>query len=409
MYSLFIILRDARWLEVERARAWAMVLATMSVLTVLALIVATRGGYAPDPWQRPLGTDFVSFWTAAKLALGGVPAAAWSPAFHAAAERANFPPEAGFAADYYAFFYPPPFLLLCLPFALLPYGTAVSVWLGSTCAACLLILRALLPKRWPAALVFFAAPATFANAGHGQNGALCAALLGAASLQLDRRPWLAGACLGGLCFKPQLALLVLPALVAARRWRALGCAASVVAGLSLTSLLVFGEAAWLGFFSITPVAQAVLKSGAVGFAKMVSMFAAARLLGADVVGAGVAQACTSVLALSVVVTVARRRPGPKAEGAALAIGGCLATPFLLDYDLMLLLIPLAWVASVAQAEGYLPWEKLVLACAFLLPLVARPLASFAGLPIAPCVLMALLWIVARRALREPERVMWRRP
>ena len=99
--------------------------------------------------------------------------------------------------------------------------------------------------------------------------------------------------------------------------------------------------------------------------------------------------------------VARRKPGARAEGATLAAAACVVTPFLLDYDLMLTAIPLAWVAAEAERGRFLPWEKVILASAFLLPLVARALAIWVGVPVAPLVLIALLGVVVRRALLVP--------
>jgi hypothetical protein len=64
---------------------------------------------------------------------------------------------------------------------------------------------------------------------------------------------------------------------------------------------------------------------------------------------------------------------------------------------MLLAVPLAWIAAQAGCGGYRPWEKLILAAAFALPLLARPIATTAGVPVAPLVLAALLGVVARRA------------
>ena len=43
-------------------------------------------------------------------------------------------------------------------------------------------------------------PGLLVNAAYGQNGALSAGIIGAAALCLDRRPRLAGACLGCLCY-----------------------------------------------------------------------------------------------------------------------------------------------------------------------------------------------------------------
>jgi hypothetical protein len=112
------------------------------------------------------------------------------------------------------------------------------------------------------------------------------------------------------------------------------------------------------------------------------------------------QSCLSQL-------LSRRWPWPTAdleqppEGATLAAAACLITPFLLDYDLMLLGVPLAWVATEAEHSGYLPWEKMMLAIAFLLPLVARSLATWAHVPLAPLVLIALLGLVVRRVNVAP--------
>ncbi|MBP0650865.1 DUF2029 domain-containing protein, partial [Mycobacterium tuberculosis] len=71
---------------------------------------------------------------------------------------------------YRAFFYPPPFLAVVLPFGLLPYGAAVVAWIGATSAAAVLLLRRQAPNL--ALLGLLAMPALWLNGGHGQNGAL---------------------------------------------------------------------------------------------------------------------------------------------------------------------------------------------------------------------------------------------
>lgn len=345
-----------------------------------------------------------NFWTAAKLALQGAPESAWDPVTHAAVQQKYFAPNAGYTADYYAFFYPPPFLLILLPLALLSYNAALAVWLTATGLAYFAVIRSLLPRTWPAALVALAFPAVLLNIGHGQNGALTTALMGAAALQLDRRPRVAGACLGALCFKPQLALLVVPALVVARRWRSLAWAAGTAGALCLSSSLVFGRVAWQAFLANAPLAKTTLESGFVGFSKMMSTFAAMRLLGATSSLAWAIQSLVSLAALIALLSVSRRRPGAQAEGAAMTAAACLVSPFLLGYDLMLLAVPLAWMAARTESGGYMPWEKLILASAFILPLVASPLAMKANAPLAPLVITALLVVVVRRTRLIPAAV-----
>jgi hypothetical protein len=70
---------------------------------------------------------------------------------------------------------------------------------------------------------------------------------------------------------------------------------------------------------------------------------------------------------------------------------------LLDYDLVILAAPLAWMLREGAAKGFLSWEKLLLLATFALPAVSRMLASEARLPLAPVVMAALLVAILRRA------------
>ncbi len=407
MSALADAFREARWLGAGRALAWVRVLAAVGALTLLALVADTRGGTVADGWGRPLATDFSGFWTAGRVALSGAPEAAWDPGVHAGLQRRLFPARLGYAAGDCPFFYPPPFLMLCMALALLPYGLAAALWLLLTGAGYLAAMRALLPPRWPASLVALAFPAVLLNAEYGQNGTLWAALLGTAALQLERRPRIAGACLGLLCVKPPLALLVGPALLAAGRFRALAWAAGTAGVVCLCAWLVLGGASWRAFLASAAFARRVLEGGLAGHGRMASSFAATRLLGGGVGVSWAVQVAVSGVALAAVVGVAWRRPGARAEVATLAAGACLASPYLFDYDLTVMAVPLAWAGALAVRDGFRPWERLVLAAAFALPLVARPLAMEFDVPVAPPVLAALLAVVVRRASGLPAFPWWR--
>jgi hypothetical protein len=78
------------------------------------------------------------------------------------------------------------------------------------------------------------------------------------------------------------------------------------------------------------------------------------------------------------------------------VGALLVSPFLLDYDLVILAAPLAWMLRQGLRTGFRDWEKLVLAAAFILPAVSRTLATQIHLPLAPFVLAALFALVLRR-------------
>jgi alpha-1,2-mannosyltransferase len=390
------LLRDASWLTRERALAWATVLAIYTIAALLGLLAVTRLGTAPDPWQRPLGPDFVNIWTAGRMAIHGDAALAWDAGAHAAAMKEYFPPGDGFQDLYYPFFYPPPILLIAAPLSLLPYSIALMLWLSATGIACYAGTRALIPPSWPAAVPFVGFPALLVNAAHGQNGAFTAALLAGAAITMDRRPTLAGLCLGALSIKPQLALLVAPTLLAARRWDVLAWAALTVGAIGLASVSAFGVSSWTAFLASLHDATNVMELGLVSLAKMVSTFAAFWLGDLSLDAAWICQTVITLMAIGLCCGIGWRRPGGRAEVALIAAGALLATPYLFDYDLTLSIIPLAWIAAQANLGGFLPWEKLVIAVAFLLPLFARVFATVTSVSVAPLVLVAVFAIVVRR-------------
>ncbi len=386
-------LRDADWLTPDRARAYARLWLAVAVAVTLAWAALAKGGL--DLMGKPLGSDFVSFWTASQMALGGHAAEVYQGA-HQAAEARLFGRDVG---DY-AFFYPPVFLLVCLPLAGLPYLVSLAAWLAATGVAYAKVVRGFLGKAgqdgrigWVALLAF---PGVLSNVGHGQNAFLSTALFGGGALLLDRRPYLAGVLLGCLAYKPQIGLIIPLALLAAGRWRSIAGAACAVAGLIAASAWAFGLASWRGFLDASPLARAALEQNLVGYDKMQSVFAAIRLLHGGVGLAYAAQGLAALMVCGCLVWAQRRALRHEAEGPAMVVAALLVSPFLLDYDLVLLAIPLAWLTAQGLKSGFLPWEKLVLAAGFLLPAVSRTIAGALGVPLGPLVVGAVFWLVLRR-------------
>ena len=225
-------LRDCGWLDAERARAYKRILLAITALGCIGWIALSADGL--DREGKPIGTDFVGFYSASRLALDGRPDLAYDVGAHWAAEKALFGPALG----YTAFFYPPPALLISLPLALAPYFWSLAAWLAATGYAYYRVLRLYLPSLDPA--TFLAFPAVFVNAAHGQNGFLSAALIGGGLFAMDRRPALAGVLFGAMAFKPHLALVIPFALVFARRWTSFAVAAAAAAAFSALSLAAFG-------------------------------------------------------------------------------------------------------------------------------------------------------------------------
>jgi hypothetical protein len=400
LMGLLALLRSAAWLNAERAGAWCRVLAACSALIVLGWLAASHDGL--DIMGKPLGTDFVSFWTASQLVLQGRAAEVYDPAIHLAAQRALFPVG---VSGIYVFVYPPVFLLFCLPLALIGFFPSLICWLAVTFAAMFLCLRRILTPRW-AILPVAAFPGVLINAGNGQNGFLSAACFGACMIWLERRPFLAGLCLGGLVYKPHLLAAAPIALLAARRWAALAGAATSATGLIALSWLVLGTGVWHGFFGKTGFAVASMEQGLINFAKMQSSFATARLWQADVTLAYSLQAAVALVACALLAAGVMRRPGGALEVAMMVTASLLCTPYLFSYDLACLAVPLAWLTAQGSSGGWRDWEKLAALGAYIVPMIAVASAGH-GLPAAPLAMMALLVVLARRAGRDGrERGRW---
>jgi alpha-1,2-mannosyltransferase len=387
-------LSQAHWLNRDRILGWSSVLLALQVAMFIFLVLWTHSVFVPiDP---PSTTDFASFYAAGKLALGGMPALAYDQAAHYAAEVAATAPN----IRYQFFFYPPVYLLLCAPLALLPYMVAYVMFQAATLGAWLLVMRRIIAAPgWAWCLPVLAYPAVFWTLGLGQNAFLTAALLGAMTLLLDYRPVLAGVMLGLMCYKPHLALLAPIALVAGGRWRTFAAAAVTVVAVVGVSVLLFGLDTWRHYLAGLAESQVVYANWRINLNGFVSPYGAARVLGMDATVALVVQGIAAIVVAALVAWIWWRDTGPALRSAALAAGMPLFVPVVLMYDLMLITVAIGWLVRVARRTGFLPWEKLVLFFCFLVPLVCRHLGEATHIPIGPLAPAALLAICLARTLR----------
>jgi len=391
-------IRDGRFLTRQRLTVYSAFLLAGFAVTILWFVATAHG--LNDFAGRPLGTDFSSFHSAGRLALEGR-----NPFDQAALYRAEQSAFGG-ATPYYAFSYPPIFLLPAAALAMLPYAMALALWLALTFSFYLTAM-ALLQSRFAAAsdaetplflLIAAAFPGVFVNLGHGQNGFLVAGLMTLGLALLDRRPLAAGLCFGLLAFKPQLGILIPFALAASGRWKSFAAAATTVAMLVLASVIAFGVESWRGFLdAMTFSRQAILDHGEVGYAKMISIFAAARLWHAPLALAYGLQVVVGAAVIFLTVRLWRSAADLHLKGAALCLGSLLVTPFALDYDLMLLAPALALVAAHGRKQGFTPFTLSLLTLLWAVPLLNRPIAIIMPILLAPLAILTLLLLIRQRA------------
>lgn len=388
-------LRSGDWLTPARLRGYSLILLGICVIAVAGWIALSDG--LIDRNGKPVGTDFSNVYAAGTLTWQGHPERAYQPALQHAAEKAVF---AGREVPFYGWHYPPFFFAVAVLVSAVPYAWGLAIWLAASLAAYLAVMRAILPRA-ETLLVASAFPAVFVNIGHGQNGFLTAALLGGALQLLDRRPWLAGVLIGALAYKPQFGVLIPVALLAGGRWSTIAAAAATVAALVAVSFATLGGGVWQAFIDSMNFTQVVvLEQGGTGWEKIQSVFSAARMWGA---GVPLAYAIQFALALMLAASLAwlwRSGAALELKASALASGSLLATPYVLDYDLVVLAVAIAFLARHGLRHGFGPFEVSLLAAAWMMPLLSRGVAAATGIPLGLVVLLIIFVFTMRRAVRD---------
>lgn len=376
------------WLTEKRLDVYPRLFLATGIAAIVLMLMTANGNL---DWQgNPIGTDFCSFYSAGQLALEGNALHAYNANDLYAKEKTTVNSD---KIGYYTFIYPPMFLLLLAPLASLPYLAALALWLGITLSFFVLMIRKL-SKNKRAVILAFAFPATFLAIGHGQNAFLTTGLLAGRLYYLDRRPAIAGIMIGLLTFKPHLGVLIPIVLLATGHWRVLVVATLAALCFIATSFIAFGTETWQAFFNSNKFAFQVLNEGLVSYHKMQSLFASLRLMGASVPVAYISHAMLALLVTVVVVWIWRKSVDSSLKAAGLTIGALMITPFILDYDLTILSIPIACLAfyEINNNSGASLINLLVIA--WFAPILLRFVNGILPFPWAPLLLSALLYKIA---------------
>ncbi len=313
------------------------------------------------------GQDFIAFYAAARLAAAGQAAATYGVDAMQAAYRAVL----AVRPTWTPWAYPPPVLVLVRPLAWLPPVAALAAWMALLMAAAV-AATCIMSGSWRLAPLGLLAPATIVNLGFGQNGTLSAALMAAVCAGWTRAPWLAGAALGALSYKPQFA--VVPALLALAlgAWRVLAAAAAVALALALASLALDGSAPWFAWLDALASQTRYVLDFRLPPKRMIGVFALVNVATGSPLLAALAHAAAALAALAAMLATWRA----VGDGFARTLTLCLATlivpPYAFDYDAAILLVPLAaLLAGGAAAPALTPAGR-----GWVLALSLAPLAAF---------------------------------
>jgi hypothetical protein len=352
--------------------------------------------------------DFWTLWAAAHFSLSGQASFAYDPNLldsviwnvdpFSTVMNATLRDPQSMAVRLF-WFYPPTYLLLVTPLGFFPPALAALIYIFTTFSAYLLVIKKIVSENIML-IAFIAFPAIWMNLRVGQNGYLITGLFGSFLLLLPKYPRLSGICMGMLCIKPHLALMLPFALIAIGAWETL--LVGFVTGLFLVSASIYflGVAAWEAWYGSLSHARHILETAESHWNFSPSVFAFMRLLGAPLNLAYTVHLSVVALAAWIVWQVWRKSNAWPLKQATLVLATLLATPYIFDYDLTLLALPIALILSFSLKHGWMIAEREMLLLLWIMPLAIVPIAFLTGVQLGPMILLASLFLVARRAQAE---------
>ena len=258
---------------------------------------------------------------------------------------------------------PPPLAWLVTPLTLLPYQVAYWLWSALLVGALMLAWHLAAPGSGRSRVIFLVAAIGWLPIIYGlqlgQPALFVAAGVAACYALLKRgRDVEAGAVLGVLVLKPQLALLVPVVLLVSGRWRAFASSVVVLAVITAASVAVLGPSGVTDYVDRLNFATTIAENQAQTLAGWIHNLQAARIV------QGLVAAWTVGLAYGL------RRRGPAVVLAVALIGGLAASPYVHYDDLAMLGLACLlflraargrWVIAYAialfiAAEGFPVWQ-----------------------------------------------------
>src|SRR6185369_12782792 len=236
-------------------RQWALfAVAALFGLYGWALAAATGSGHdgVIGPRFNALGADWVIFLAAARAFFTGDLAHIYQQLWITDATNSQFGNWLSSPLPFPLFPYPPVFLLLVLPFAKLPVAWSLLLSQLAQFAVLAWALRRLAPDKSYLFLLLavLLCPSASNNVLAGSNAVLVTALIVGGFALMDSTPFLAGALLGVVIFKPQFFPLLPLALMALQQGRALGGMIASATLLVLASVALFGAALWQDWINV---------------------------------------------------------------------------------------------------------------------------------------------------------------
>lgn len=371
----------------DRLRIYPWLIGLICLCTLVVMVVSAERNMTLS--GKPIGADYITYWSASLMAERGELVNSYKLDAIATVQKLAAP-----VTSVWGWFYPPTFTLLLAPLTTNDY---LLSWMIFSLVAMLVFMTAIWcvkpPRLFLPALLL--APAVFINLGNGQNASLTAGIAGIGLVHLKKRPQLAGILLGLLTIKPQLAVPVFLFLLLQRQYTALTGMIISATALIAVSVARYGVDSWSAWAGAIQLANTLNLEGQLPWQKMSSLFSCLRALGWPALAAQTTQAA---LALTIAFVVWRRFQHTtelNLRHAAWIAASLTLSPHLFNYDMLWLVICLAFLATCAERLTEHVTRKILPAVAFIwfYPLVAPLLHSVLGFNLEWTTPLLMLWIL----------------
>lgn len=322
----------------ERLSASRPLLAAVILIGFLLVLVSAVRFQAPELLGiHKVMTDFDTFHIAGRLAAEGRVSDAYHMDTMLRAQQ-----EMTGTRSFMPWTYPPPFTLLMQGVAMLPIGPSFVLFVLTSFAFYLSVLRRV-AGQWLPGVVVALTPVIILNLRTGQNGFLIAGLIGAFLVTFRDNRLIAGLPLGLLVIKPHLAIGVGLLVLLHRRWSVLFLAGAVALGLLAIATSVFGLGIWADFRLAVTEAGGFLAAGYYPLFRMNSFYAMAYSLGATPAVAMALQTVSVLTALAALSYAYSKGIDYNRLAAVTCAASLCISPYGYDYDLTILGVGLAFI------------------------------------------------------------------
>jgi len=354
-----------------------------------------------EPNGENVAADFGAFYIAGSMARDGDPVEAYD--WRKLTEK--FDAYFGFKSNGMTFNYPPPVLFPLMAISKIPYRMAAFLWMVGGLLAFAVMLRKMgLP--FSMIILALAIPGVAKNLTSGQIDLYLVAALGAGLVVLDSRPLLAGMLFALAALKPQLAVLVPIALLCGRHWQTLAASAVCFIVLNGIAALWFDLSIWPAVFHSIETSSALLDAGNFKTYRMPSLFIYMLNSGLDIPLARIVHLIVAISMILLIGWVWWKKRGDAdggAPGVSLAIKSSiliaatpLVSPYIYDYDLVLLILPIVWICQMAGRRGWKQNEQWLLLVTILVAWLPTTWTEILGFQPGVGAVLILLYLSLRR-------------